>query len=232
MHLRRIASALLLSAAASLSFGCGEIQVPVELALTGDNSITIVLPALGGAVRTTVIEGGASTLMTVNMGDLFKPGGIPAGIEVTGLLIAGTPIKILPTLDTGVVCLYQNPDAPGGGSAVIRPFHHEADFYFEMSTIIELTNQALIDWLGLEPLPFSAVVDESGVPITLNDMLAIFLGGGGGGLEISTVIETVITDPIPLFQGAEITAALTLATVDAQPVSDNLTFCAEFLATP
>jgi hypothetical protein len=138
----------------------------------------------------------------------------------------------VPPLTTGTLWLYQNAESPGGGSAVIRPFHHKADFLFDMSTIIELTNSALVDAFGLEPLPFSAVIEEQGVPMTLNDMLGIFLGTGGGGLEISTEIFAVLDPGIPLFGGAQVTTSLTLARADAQPVTENLTFCEEFLATP
>jgi hypothetical protein len=211
---------MLITAAASFTFGCGVIEVPVELALVGENTIDI---NAGGLLLGTTLQGGTSTLMSVDMATLFSPGGIPAGIEVTDLLIAGRSMRVL-GVPSGPICIYQNPDEPGGGSAVIRPFHHEADFVFEMSTIVEMTQ------INLPPLPYAAVIEEEGVPMTLSDMLAIFLGGGGGGLEISTQIVTIIDPSVPLFGGAEITANLTLATVDEQPVTERLTFCKEYLA--
>ena len=235
MQLPGLARALVVSAAASVGLAC-QIEVPIDLALTGeDNTITITVPNLPPelGVSQTTLSGYVQTTMTIDAFNLFQFGGIPASISVDDLLIAGDELLAAGGLiNAGNVCIYQDPDLVGGGLALVRPFKGEVDFMLELATLVEITNTLLAQQLGLEPLPFGSVIDDT-FPLALADLLGIFLGGGAaGGLEVTQTISDVIDPSIPLFGGATIDAQLTLASTDALPTSDALDACIAFLAGP
>lgn len=232
MQLGALWKAATLVAVSSFAIGCGSIDIEQNLALVGDNLITVRLADLQPPLNevSTTVEGGVATTISVDLADLFHLGGIPAGISVDDLNIAGEKIVIVPgVLETGRICLSQDPDDLGGGMALIRPFAGSLALTLALNTIISVEDGVNIG--GLPQLEFGAVVEDE-VPISLADMLGLFLGGGGGGLEVTQTISDTLPDDIPLFGGAEIEATLTLASADTLPTSDNLMFCEGFVAQP
>ena len=232
MQLGAIWKAASLAVVSSFAIGCGSIDIEQNLALVGDNLITIRLPDLQPPLNevATTVEGGVATTISVDLGDLFRLGGIPAGISVDDLNIAGEKIVIVPgALETGRICLSQDQDNLGGGMALIRPFAGTLGITLALNTLINV--EPGIGILGLPPLEFGAVVEDE-IPTSLSDLLGLFLGGGGGGLEVTQTISDTLPDDLPLFGGAEIEASLTLASADSLPTSDNLTFCEGFVAQP
>ncbi|NNL67211.1 MAG: hypothetical protein HKP30_13270 [Myxococcales bacterium] len=211
------------------SSACGSIDIPLDLALVGDNSITITAPdtpPLG-----TTLVGGVETTISVDIGlfSLLNPNGIVAGIAVDDLLIAGENIPILGGIvNTGTLCIEQNLENPGGGFALLKIFQSEADFSLALNTTIRGTDPgfiALLELSGIDSLPFDTAV-ETTVPLTLVDLLGLVLGGGGGGgLELSQDISTTLPADIPFFGGAMVDASLTLATVDSIPADPLLADC-------
>ena len=115
---RLVQLGLLATLLGSGSIGCGSIDIPVDLALVGDNTISI--EAEGSPPLATTLVGGVETTISANLGlfSLLNPNGIMAGITVDDLLFAGENIPILGgLLNTGTLCIEQNLDNPGGGSA-------------------------------------------------------------------------------------------------------------------
>lgn len=235
MQLRRSLQALLVSAVASTGIACGDIEVPIVLGLVGENTIGLTLPDLPPELGelSTDLTGGVETTMSIGIVDIFSFGGIPAGISVDHINIAGDPLLILGgLLDSGELCIYIDPNNPGGGTAVVKIFQGEADFLLALNTLVEVTNQDLVNQLGLAPLEFGSTIDES-FPISLGELIGLLLGGGGGGgLELSQTITDTLDESIPIFGGAEISATLTLASVDTLPSTANTQFCDAFLAGP
>jgi len=214
------------------SVGCGNIDIPLDLALVGEDNIIVITPP-SGPVLSTDLVGGVETTISVNLGlfSLLNPNGIMAGISVDDLLFAGRNIPIIPgVLRTGVLCIEDDLANPGGGAAHMRILQGQADFQFALNTTIRGTDAnflAFLDALGVNPyFPFQAVVEANDVPLTFADMLGLLLGGGGSaGLEISQEIHTELPADIPLLGGAQVDGNLTLATVEAIPADPRLANC-------
>jgi hypothetical protein len=223
---------LLVALFAATSIGCGEIELPITFALVGDNTISLEIPAFPppNNVFGSSLVGGAEATVVVDLNpfELLTPNGIVAAISVDRVLMGADAIDLL-GLSTGTVCIYDDPGAPGGGFALLRPLRKQADFHLTLNTLISPTSPLL---LGLfpEPLPFAAAIDET-IPLTLADLVGLLVGGGGG-LELSQELQATLPDDIPLLAGSIITADVTLATVDAFPVDPLLDECEDFLAGP
>ena len=229
---RLVKIGLLATLLGSGSVGCGSIDIPLDLALVGDNTITITPPS--APALSTDLVGGVETTVSVDIGlfSLLNPNGIVAGIAIDDLLFAGRNIPIIAgVLRTGVLCIEQDQVDPGGGTAHMRVLHGEADFLFALNTTIRGTDPnflILLETLGVDPLfPFQAVVDAQDVPLTFADMLGLLFGGSGGdaGLELTQEISTSLPPDIPFFGGADVNATLTLATVDEIPAHPRLANC-------
>jgi len=222
-------SLLLLSGLFTMNVGCGQIDLPVTFALQGENTITLDTPFFGTLSSTLI--GGAEATVTIDLNPfvLFKPQGLAALISLDRVLMAGTEIHI-GTLNTGIVCVYDDPDNPGGGIAYLRPLHQEGDFNLSFNTLISPTSPQL-QALFPDPLPFQAEISTT-VPVTLAQLLGLLTGGGDGGLELSQEIQAVLPEEIPLLGGSIVTADLTLATVETFPTDPMLDHCEDFLAGP
>ena len=212
------------------SIGCGSIDIPLDLALVGDNTISITAPS--SPPLSTTLVGGVETTVSVNIGlfSLLNPNGIVAGIAIDDILIAGSNIPVLGgIINTGTLCIEDNTDNPGGGNAHFRILQGEADIMFALNTTIRGTDPAfiaLMEALGVTSLPFDTVV-ETTIPVTFAELFGLLLGGGGGGggLELSQDISTTLPPEIPLFGGALVEASLTLASVEEIPADPLLVDC-------
>jgi len=124
-----------------------------------------------------------------------------------------------------------DPDNESGGMALIQPFRHQMDVQMTLNSIVTVTDPFLAGFLP-GGLPFPAEVDAT-IPITLSDLFDLFLGllfGGNGGLtglELTQELSATIPDGIPILAGSEITATLTLVSVDAIPADPLLADCVE-----
>jgi hypothetical protein len=220
-------------------FGCGKIDLPVIFGLVGDsNAMSVTVPALGGAtIGPSPLTGGAEATVEVNLDPfkLFSPQGLVASIQVNSVLIAAASVNFL-GLDTGSICVFDDPNNPGGGLAFLRPLQQQADFTLTMYTLVN--SPLLSSLLGPPPtgLPFPAEIDKT-VPLTLNDLFSL-LGGKGAGIQISdSVSYTLTADDVGsilggLLVGSTIEADVTLGTVQSFPTSDDITACESFLAGP
>lgn len=228
MQLRKLKT-LLVAATASVGIGCGSIDLPLTLALQGDNTIALDLFIFGSPTGQTVstdLDGGVDLTLSTSLLDLFNPGGILATVTVDDVLIAGPALNILGLIDTGTICVSDVPG--GGGTALLKIFQGTAAFQVTLDTVVN--GLAILD-LAPGGLPFTADIDDPDVPFTFADILGfLFGGGGGGGLAVGQSISTTITGDgtggfLDLIAGTVITADLTLAQADAIPMTPEIQEC-------
>jgi hypothetical protein len=232
MHMRTARPAHLFAALAAfigLGSGCGDVELPVILALEQPSSLSLELPT--GAATTTLI-GGVDTTITADLGLLKLLGALvgkalPADIAVNDVLIAGSPVDVFDGLfNTGVICVFQDPDVPSAGSAAFNLLLGTAAFNLTLNAAIALTDPTLGAFVGVQGFSQSIATV---VPLSLSDLLGI-LGGGGGGLALTQSIDTVF-GPVPLLGEVHVTGELTLASADAFPSDPMLDVCADFVAS-
>lgn len=227
-------SLLLLAALLTLNTACGQIDLPLTLALQGENDISIQIPAFppGRDTFSSTLLGGAAATVSIELNPfhLFSPNGLVALLAIDKVRIAGTDINIA-GLHTGTLCIYDDVANPGGGVAYLRPLRQEADFQLSFNTLISVTDPFILS-LFPDPLPFEAELDTT-VPVTLADLVGLLLGGGaggGGGLELSQQVTTTLPEDLPILGGGTVVANLTLATVEEFPTDPMLDECEAFLA--
>jgi hypothetical protein len=221
---------ILAAMAVSLSIGCTSIDVPVTLAVEEpDSQITIELWVFGeptGIVTGTTLVGGADMTVSLNLLNLFAPGGILAMVTIDDIRIAG-PDFVLSGLHSGTLCVSDVPDS-GGGTALIRPLHGEAQFDVVFDTVIHplgpLGNNIPDGFAFAAPLNATA-------PLSFGDMIDLFLGKPGA-LRLTQVIQTEIEGPgdnssiLDLIDGSPVIAKLTLVSAEAIPEPPLLEECA------
>jgi hypothetical protein len=221
--------ALFAALALSGSMACTSIDVPVSLALEDPSEIVIELVVLGtptGIVTGTTLVGGADMTISLSLLNLFAPGGILAMVTIDDVRISG-PSFVLAGQQTGTICVSEVEDE-GGGTALIRPLHGEAQFDIVFATVIH-TLGALGGSLP-EGIPFNAPLQAT-APLTFGDMINLFLGNPGS-LRVTQVIETEIEGPgdnssiLDLIDGSPVTATITLASAEAIPDHALLDECA------
>jgi hypothetical protein len=224
---------------AATSMACGQIEIPMTLALLGeDNSIEMtLLPDTPQATTFDIdLEGGVETRMVVELSltDLIFKHGIFSQIVIDDLLFAGTPFTIL-GIPTEEVCVVVDENAAGGGGvAFIDIFNSLVSFDMQLATAVLIGN----DFLGgaiPDGFPFAIDV-QSTAELTILDMLGLIFGSADGGLQITQTIEdTIIADidlggPAPLQLPIQINASLTLGTANEFPTGTLLNDCYAFLA--
>ena len=225
-----------LTGVAAFSIGCGKIEVPLNLALAEGSTIGLDIPAFSPPYdhAETTLVGGVETTAIVDLDpwNLISPSGIAATIRIDDLVIAGEPILLAGALNTGTICTLLDPDNPSGGLALIQLFRHQMDVQMTLNTIVSVTDPFLSNFLP-GGLPFPANVDAT-IPITLSDLFNLFLGllfpsSGGGltGLQLTQELTATIPDDVPILAGSEITATLTLVSVDAIPADPLLADCVQ-----
>jgi hypothetical protein len=215
------------------SLGCGEIELPITLALEEPSSLTLELPIFPppNDVASTSLVGGVQTTIVADIGLLELLGAligkaIPASIAVDDILIAGTEILIGGGIPTGAICLFQDPDLASTGSAALNPLLGVAAFNMTLNTKLGVSDPFLAGLLG-EPAPFTQVISAT-APLSIGDLLAI-LGGGDSGLALTQEIDATF-GPLPIIGTIHVTGELTLASADALPSDPLLDTCADFIA--
>ncbi len=221
---------LLLALATATSFGCGPLELPLTLALVGDNSITLAVPAFpppDNVFGSTLVGGvDATAIVRFKLRDLLSPRGVAVAIVVDRVRLAAEPIDLL-GLDTGVVCVFDDGVDAGGGFLFFRPLRKQADVTLTLDTRIAPT-APLLQAIFPDPLPFEAAIDQT-IRITLSEVLGL-LAGGGAGFELSQRIRATLPPEIPILGGSIVTADVTFASADAIPSSPLLDHCEDFLA--
>jgi hypothetical protein len=217
------------AAVIGLGSGCGNIELPVSLALEQPSELSLELPS---EIATTSLSGGVETTIEADLGLLKLLGALvgkalPADIQIDDVLIAGTNIPLFGGLfNTGTICVFQDPDLASEGTAAFNLLLGTAAFEMSLNTMLALTDPAIGGLLG-GPQPFTQDV-AAVTPLSISDLLGI-LGGGGGGLAISQNIDTVF-GPVPLLGEVHVTGTLTLASADEPPTGPLLDECADFIA--
>ena len=236
MRLFKALQIALLTGVAGVSIGCGQIEVPLNLAIDPSSTIALDMPLFPAPFdhAETTLVGGVETTAVVDLDpwNLISPDGIAAAIRIDDLLIAGEPILIAGgAFNTGTICTLLDPNSPSAGIALIQPFRHQMDVQMTLNTVVSVTDPVLHSLLP-GGLPFPANIDAT-IPITLSDLFDLFLGllfGGNGGLtglELTQELSSTIPDSVPLLAGSQITAKLTLVSVDAIPADPLLADCVQ-----
>ncbi len=225
---------VLFAVAVMPSFGCGQIEVPVDLVLEQPSALTLELPILPPPFNeeTTSLVGGVQTTIVANVGLLQLLGAlvgkaIPAEIEIDDILIAGTEILIGGALPTGAICLFQDPDLASAGAAQLNVLLGVAAFDMTLNTKLGISDPGLAALIG-EPSPFTQVISAI-VPLSIGDLLAM-LGGGDSGIALTQDVEAEF-GPLPIFGTIRVTGSLTLASSDIPPSDPLLDTCQAFIAS-
>lgn len=215
------------------SLGCGNIELPISLALEQPSELTLELPIFPppNDVATTFLVGGAEATIVADLGLLKLLGALvgkalPADIAIDDVLIAGSEIVIGGALPTGTICVFQDPDLASSGEAQFNLLLGMAAFEMQLNTLLALTDPTLGGLLG-GPAPFGQAVSAV-VPLSIADLLGI-LAGGGGGLALTQEIDTEF-GPVPILGTVHVTGALTLASADGPPSDPMLDECEAFIA--
>jgi hypothetical protein len=213
------------------AIGCGEIQMPMTLALEEGSNIEIEMVApLALPLGTTYLEGGVMTVMTANIDLIGLLLHIPMFgiIEIDDLLFGGTGFAILGT-PTGTLCTVPDPNGSSGGSVLIDIFGGHIDFYMNLDTAIMVTNPDLAASLP-DGFQFTMSVEE-GADIALPELLAMAFGNADGVLAITQVLdEEFETEILPGFLATlHITGELTLATANDFPTGLLMDECIDVL---
>lgn len=231
--LRARSLAVLFAVAVVPSFGCGQIELPVDLVLEQPSDLTLALPVFPPPFdqETTSLVGGVQTTIVANIG-LFELLGaligkaIPAAIEIDDILIAGTEILIGGGLPTGPICLFQDPDLGSVGSAKLNPLLGVAAFNMTLNTKLGVTDPLLAGLIG-DPAPFTQAISAV-VPLSIGDLLTI-LGGGDSGIALTQEIDAEF-GPVPILGTIQVTGSLTLVSSDTPASDPLLDTCAAFIA--
>ena len=220
-----------LSLALLVGTACGPVEFPSTLALIGDNTITLEIPAFppGRNVFTTTIVGGTEARILMDLTnplELLQPQGIAASVITDRVLIAGNDINLF-GIHTGTICAYNDPDQESGGMAFLRPIREEGEFHLTLNTLMAATDP-FIQQVFPEPLAFQATIDDT-TRVTLLDLVNLALGREAD-IVVSQRIESVLPDDIPILGGTLVTVDVTLKTVQDFPVDPLLDECDAFLA--
>lgn len=223
-------TSLIAALLATVGLGCGQLKLPVDLALEEPSELTLELPT---ETATTSLVGGVSTTIKADLGLLKLLGALVgkalvANVQVDDVLIAGTSVSILGGfINTGTICLFQDPEVPSSGSAAFNILLGTAAFDMSLNSLLAVTDPVLSGLVG-GPQPFSQDVSAV-VPLSLADLVGI-IAGSGGGLAITQEIDTVF-GPVPIIGEIHVTGALTLASTDTPPSDPLLDECADFIAS-
>lgn len=186
---------MVLTAFASSLLACGDVELPMTLALTGDDNFMELTIAPGTPFEDTAridLYGGLETTMTAGLGimQLIYKWPIDAVVELDDLLFAGTPF-LLRGNNTGSVCAIPDWDGPNGGTAVIDQIFNRAHFVMDVSTKIVVEN-ALLTQLMPDGVPLSLAVDETS-RLTFFDLVALILGNTEGIISITQEIDQQVS---------------------------------------
>jgi hypothetical protein len=215
------------------AIGCGEIQMPMTLALDEGSAIGIALVGVWGdeiPLGTTELEGGVETSMTatIDLAALLLKVPIFGIIEIDDLLFAGSEFAIL-GIPTGTLCTIPDPNGSSGGSALIDFANSRIDFVMDLDTAIKITNPVLGNLIP-DGFLFTMSVEE-GADVTLAELLEMAFGNADGVLSITqdldvSIVAEVLGSALPL----HVTGQLTLSTANEFPTGDMLDECIAFLA--
>jgi hypothetical protein len=215
------------------AIGCGEIQMPMTLALDEGSAIDIAFVGAGGVevpLGTTALEGGVETIMTatIDLVALLLKIPIFGIIEIDDLLFGGSEFAIL-GIPTGTVCAVPDPNGSSGGSVLIDFANSRIDFVMDLDTAIKITNPTLGSLIP-DGFLFTMSVEE-GADVTMAELLEMAFGNADGVLSITQDLDVfmqaeVLGSALPL----HVTGQLTLSTANEFPTGAMLDDCIAFLA--
>ena len=223
----------MLAVFAATQVACGQIEVPMTLALdSSQSSISLSLQPAGLPLGTTELEGGVSTLMTMDIGLIEILFHLPFSgvIEVGDLLFGGSSINIFGS-PTGTLCTVVDESSPGGGTVLADIFDGTIDFDMALGTLILPTDPGILVLIP-DGFAFEFAFSDS-ADLSLIDLLGLAFGNADGGLTVqqsfSEVIEVLILGN-PLQIGID--GQVTMATANEFPSGLLLDECDAFLSAP
>jgi len=231
MHSKALKTAIL-AACVATSVACGQIEVPMTLALDSENSaIDLTIPSSAPAPTASIgLEGGVETNMVaeISLLSILFAQPVMGTIEIVDLLFGGTPFSIL-GVSTEEVCVVVDENAAAGGTVLIDIFQGHIDFNMSLATAILIGNPVLG---GVIPDGFPFAIDVmSGADLSLIEMLALLGGNADGGLAIEqNFSEEIVVDIGGLMIPIGIDAAISLATANEFPTGMLIDDCIAFLA--
>jgi hypothetical protein len=196
MEERRLALAPALAALVALTGCFGVVKIPANLNIDPTQTSKLTLDFLGTPV-VIPLHGGIQGEFDADLKNLLTPKGILATIKGNAITIAGESAKIF-TLDTGTLCIGQNPDDPTVGTALINLVKgSSADIHFG-----GLATSTLIAKLVSGGIALGVDADDVPLKIDLGKLLKLQIDGA---IQADVVTTGTIPDDVPLLAGASFT---------------------------
>ena len=215
------------------AIGCGQIQMPMTLALEEGSGIDIAMVGAGGneiPLGRTELEGGVETTMTATIDLLALLLNIPifGVISIDNLLFGGSEFLIL-GIPTGTVCTIPDPNGSSSGSVLIDLANGHIDFVMDLDTAIKVTSPILGAAIP-DGFLFTMAVDD-GADMTLAELLDMAFGNADGVLSMTQDLDVLMDTEVGGFPlTLHITGGLTLSTANEFPTGDMLDDCIAYLA--
>ena len=211
MRSRRLALAPALVAFVGLTGCFGVVKIPANLNIDPTKTSKLTIDFLGTPV-VIPLHGGIQGEFDAILANLLTPKGILATVKGDAITLAGESAKIF-TLDTGTLCIGQNPDDPTVGTALINLVKgSSADIHFgglATSTLIaELVPSGTVA-LGVD-------ADDVPLKIDISKLLKLQIDGA---ISTDVVTTGTIPDDVPLLAGSSFTLEAHL--VSAQKPSND-----------
>jgi len=213
MQSRRLALASALVALVVLTGCFGVVKIPANLNIDPNQTSTLTIDFLGTPV-VIPLHGGVQGEFDADLKNLLTRQGIVATIKGNAITIAGDSAKIF-NLDTGTLCIGQNPNDPTVGTALINLFTgSSADIHFgglATSTLIAQLVAGGAIALGVD-------ADDVPLKIDVGKLLKLQIDGA---IRADVVTTGTIPDDVPLLAGSSFTLETHLVSA-LQPSDDPL----------
>ena len=213
MEERRLALAPALAALVALTGCFGVVKIPANLNIDPTQTSKLTLDFLGTPV-VIPLHGGIQGEFDADLKNLLTPKGILATIKGNAITIAGESASLF-GLETGTLCIGQNPDDPTVGTALINLFKgSSADIHFgglATSTLIAQLVASGTVALGVD-------ADDVPLKIDVGKLLKLQIDGA---IRADVVTTGTIPDDVPLLAGSSFTLETHLVSA-LQPSSDPL----------
>ena len=220
MESRRLALAPALAAFVSLTGCFGVVKIPANLNIDPTRTSKLTIDFLGTPV-VIPLHGGVAGEFDADLKNLLTKQGIVATIKGNAITIAGESASLF-GLQTGTICIGQNPNDPTVGTALINLVKGStADIHFGGLATSDLIAQLVAS--GAIALGVDA--DDVPLKIDIGKLLKLQIDGA---ISTDVVTTGTIPDDVPLLAGSTFTLETHLVSAQKPSQDPLLADCQAF----